>query len=117
VADFIIYRGDTVVLSVTVTVKEEEYSLVGAEIWFTAKPSYSTLDAAAQFQKTIGDGIAVTDAAKGKFTVTISATDTYSMASSKTILLYDCQVKESGGNVYTIASGNIIVMPDVTRAT
>lgn len=116
-ADFTINRGDTVDLAVVVTASGSAYSLVGCTIWFTAKTSFSLADSGATFQKKIGSGITVTSAANGRFTVRISPTDTYSLGNSKTLLVYDCQVKDASGNVYTVASGNIIVLPDVTRST
>jgi hypothetical protein len=115
--DFTLSRGDTVDLAVVVTASGSAYSLVGCSIWFTAKSSYSLADTGAQFQKTIGSGITVTNAALGRFSVRISPADTSSLGNSKTLLVYDCQVKDASGNIYTIASGNLIILPDVTRNT
>ena len=115
--DFTIYRGDTVDLNINLIASGSPYSLIGASIWFTAKTSYALPDSLAQFQKTIGVGITVTDAAHGVFTVRISPADTSGLGNSKTQLVYDCQVKDAVGKIYTVASGNLIILPDVTRST
>lgn len=115
--DFTLHRGDTVDLSFTVTASGAAYSLVGCSIWFTAKTSYALADTLATFQKKLGSGITITNAAGGTFTVRISPSDTSILGNAKTLLLYDCQIKDSSGNIYTIASGNLIFIPDVTRST
>lgn len=114
-ADFTIYRGDTVALNVTITSGGLAYNLTGKSIWFTAKTSYSQADPGV-FQKTLGSGITIVSAANGQCQVVIAATDTNSLGNSKTALVYDMQVKDSSGNIYTVASGNLIVVPDVTRS-
>ncbi len=115
-ADFTIHRGDTVTLNVVVTASGAVYSLVGCSMWFTAKAAYSVADPG-QFQKTLGSGITYTNAAQGLAQVVISPTDTSTLGNTKTLLLYDCQIKDSSGRIFTIASGNLIVLPDVTLAT
>lgn len=114
-ADFTIYRGDTVALNITITASGLAYNLTGKTMWFTAKTSYSIADPGT-FQKKLGSGITVTDAANGRAQIVISASDTNSLGNSKVALVYDCQVKDSSGNIYTVASGNLIVIPDVTRS-
>jgi len=115
--DFTITRGDTVTLNVAATASGAYYPLIGAQVWFTAKYNYSDPDALAVFQKTIGSGIAVTDPVKGLMTMVILPADTAGVASVKVILVYDIQIEDFSGNVYTVASGNLIVVPDVTITT
>ncbi len=115
--DFTITRGDTIGLNVAVSAGGTVYPLVGVKMWFTAKNSYNDPDSSAVFQKTIGSGIVITNTTLGLATVTIDPTDTYGLPSSKTLLVYDLQVEDASGNVYTVASGNLIVLPDVTRST
>lgn len=116
-SDFTLSRGDTVDLSVVVTANGSPYSLVGCYIWFTAKTSYNLGDSGAVFQKTIGSGITVTSAANGRFTVRINPSDTSGLGNSKVLLVYDCQIRDASGSIFTIASGNLIFVPDVTRST
>lgn len=86
-------------------------------MWFTAKYSYADPDLSAVFQKTLGSGIVYTNAAQGLATATLVGTDTSALAPVKVLLVYDIQVKDAGGNIFTIARGNLIVVPDVTLAT
>lgn len=114
-ADFTIYRGDTVALNITITASGLAYNLTGKTMWFTAKTSYSQADPGV-FQKKIGSGITVTSAVDGRAQIVIAAADTNTLGNSKTLLVYDCQVKDASGNIYTVASGNLIIVPDVTRS-
>lgn len=115
-ADFTIYRGDTIVLNIAVTAGGVVYSLVGCNMWFTAKWAFKDLDVAAVFQKTIGSGIVLTSPANGLATITILPADTAILPNSKVLLLYDCQVKDASGKIYTVSYGNLIFLPDVTLA-
>jgi hypothetical protein len=85
-------------------------------MWFTAKWAYRDLDAAAVFQKTIGSGIVITNALLGLATATLVAADTSGLAAVKVPLVWDIQVRTAGGETFTVAKGNLIVTPDVTRA-
>lgn len=114
--DFQITKGDTPTFNVAVTQGGSVFSLVGCSMWFTAKYAYRDLDAAAVFQKTIGAGITVTNAALGLATVTLAAIDTSPLAAVKVLLVWDLQVRTAGGKTYTVSSGNLIVFPDVTLA-
>ena len=114
--DFTISRGDTPSFNIAVTQAGAVFSLVGCSMWFTAKWAYKDLDAAAVFQKTIGAGITLTNAALGLATATLAATDTSGLAAVKVLLVWDIQVRTAGGLTFTVASGNLIVTPDVTLA-
>lgn len=115
-ADFQITRGDTPTFNIAVALAGAPYSLVGCSIWFTAKWAYRDLDAAAVFQKTIGSGITVTNAPLGLATATLVAGDTSFLSAVKILLVYDIQVRTAGGLTFTVARGNLIVIPDVTLA-
>lgn len=115
--DFTITRGDTISLTVVVTASGAIYPLIGVQMWFTAKNSLNDPDSAAVFQKTVGSGIVITGPTLGQATITILPADTAGLPSSKTLLVYDLQIEDSNGQVYTAASGNLIVVPDVTRST
>jgi hypothetical protein len=117
-SDLTIYRSDTVKLNLAVTSGGSIYNLTGSSIWFTAKNQYSDLDAAAVFQKsTLNGGIVITNPTQGIAQVTIASADTLLVPNLKTILVWDAQIKDSQGNIYTIASGRLIVLPEVTRTT
>lgn len=108
-----IYRGDGRELEVTLT--GVDLPLTGEEdLWFTAKATTDDADSAAAFQKRMGDGITVKDAAAGTCTVKIDAADTDTI-SKITTLLCDVQLVTSSDPL-TLASGTILVRPDVTRS-
>ena len=115
--NFAMTRGDTVSFSIAVTLSGAPFDLSSCSLWFTAKNKFTDLDNAAVFQKTIGNGIVVTNAVQGLATVTILPADTNSLSLIKTILFWDLQLKDSSNNIYTINSGNLIVSPDVTLAS
>lgn len=116
-SDITIYRGDTVKLDLAVTSGGAVYPLTGSTIWFTAKRQYSDPDSSAVFQKsTLSGGIVITNAALGIARVTISPPDTQTVTNSKEILFFDAQMKDSQGQVYTLASGRLILLPEVTKA-
>lgn len=114
--NFTMTRGDTVQFSVVVTLDDVAYDLTDCSLWFTAKYKYTDDDDDAVFQKTLGDGITVTSAPQGLAAIVISPTDTDALSLIKTVLFWDLQLVDDSGNVYTIASGNLIVNPDVTQS-
>lgn len=113
--DLSIVRGDTVLIDLTVTRDGAPVSLSGASLWWTAKRRTSDADAAAVIAKTTAAGITVTDAPGGKARVTITAAETAAL--TDTLLYWDAQVRETSGTVSTVASGQVAIAPDVTRAT
>jgi hypothetical protein len=116
--DLTIYRGDTVKLNVAVTAGGAVFNLTGCTVWFTVKNQYSDPDNQSVFQKsTTNGGITITDAPNGLCQVTIANADTSGEPDTKVMLLWDCQVKDASGNIYTVNSGNLIILPDVTKTT
>lgn len=111
------YRGDTVTLNIVVSASGAVFPLTGCQMWFTAKWTYADPDISAIFQKIIGSGITITNPILGMATVVISPTDTSGLPPSKILLVWDCQVEDASGNVFTVASGNLIITPDVTITT
>jgi uncharacterized protein YbjT (DUF2867 family) len=113
--NFTITRGDDVGWSGTVELSDVAYDLAGCALYFTGKNKYTDADASAIFQKTIGSGITVTNPTQGLFTIALVPADTTAIPKAKTILVWDLQLVNSAGKRYTIASGNLIVNPDVTN--
>ena len=114
--NFTMTRMDDVSLSGTATLSGSPYALGGCSLWFTAKRKYTDADSAAIFQKSIGSGITVTNPTQGLFVIEIAPADTTAVEKVKTILVWDLQLRDSSGKTYTIASGNLIINPDVTNA-
>lgn len=111
-------RGDSRTLSITVLDSDGSAAdLTGASIWWTAKRDINDADADAIISKTVGSGITVTNAAGGLATVTIAPDDWTDAEDSDKHYVWDLQVKSDTGTVTTVASGRIIITPDVTRAS
>lgn len=112
-------RGDSRKWTFAVTYSDTGavYSLAGASMWFTAKKRITDADVAAVFQKTIGSGITLTDAANGLGYIELSPADTSALSSGKQNLEFDLQLKSSAGKIYTVAFGKLTVYPDVTLST
>lgn len=116
--DLTMTRGDARTMSVPMTLEGVAWEIpVGATVRFTAKRKTSDLDGAAVITKTTGSGItAVADVA----TITIAPADTDALAAAtvNTTLHYDVQVTGAASSFgpWTVASGRLIVEPDVSRA-
>jgi hypothetical protein len=108
-------RGDTPTFHIDIVdFNGDALDISSAYIWFTAKNGYSESDTDAVFQKTIGDGITVTDARLGQLDIVLSTEDTDDIV-DRTNLKYDIQVKDVSGGIYTVSSGLLVVEPDITR--
>ena len=109
-------RGDSERFLLTLTEDEEPLDLTGAEVWMTAKRHLRDTDAEAVFQKSVGDGITITDDEGGLAQVDLVPGDTSGLPTRVMRLHYDVQVKTQGGRVLTPISGTLTVSPDVTLA-
>jgi len=90
------------------------FDISGCSMWFTAKKRLSDTDLLAVFQKTVGDGITVTDALNGLGYIQLAPTDTTTLENSKTQQLeFDFQLTQ-GSNPYTLAFGKLTVYGEVT---
>jgi hypothetical protein len=105
------FRGNTMVFDIVVTLGGNPVDLTGAGIWFTAKmsPGASTV----VFQKTVGQGITVTEAASGAGVIELVPGDTQGLGARTVRLYFDLEV-EIAGAVYTVAAGRLVVEVDLT---
>lgn len=111
-ADLSMTRGDTPTFDLTITdAAGDAVDLTDATIAFTAKRSIA--DSATVFQKTVGSGVTVTNAAGGLASVLLAAGDTTALPDRTIALHYDVEVVESDGTKTTVASGLLTVSPDV----
>jgi hypothetical protein len=127
--DFTIRRGDDEIFDVDVRKEngdplddEDESGLTGGlhdfeGLWFTAKHNIKDADDDAVFQKTLGGGIVIDDEDSSKAVITVMAADTADLPDYQTRLRWDLQSKDGEGLVKTLASGVLIVEPDVTRGS
>lgn len=109
-------HGDTFSFDATIKDNDGPVNLSGGLLIFTVKSKYIDADVAAVAQKkSPSHGIVVTDAPNGKCTVTLSPTDTEGLINAWTQYVWDLQLV-SGGNVYTVAQGELEMLPDVTTS-
>lgn len=121
-------HGDDRVLILTATYPEaiseqdiaagDPFPLTNKELWVTAKRSERDSDEDAVFQKTTADGITIRANPNEHIAeVAIDAADTASLPYGTITLVCDAQVKTEDDKTWTMASGKIVVSPDVTRST
>lgn len=115
------YRGDS--LTVTETIGPSGLDANGITnwlFWFTAKYDPSDADAKAVVKKVPTDfqvlnpGNATTAAV---VYCNLASADTVSCPGHRVDLVFDVQAKDANGNVFTLDSGTLTVLPDVTQAT
>ena len=116
-----IVKGDTPSFNLVITdaIGGAAIDLTGALLWMTAKKKFEDNDAAAIFQKTIGSGISITDAALGLAKVTLVANDTKALEGffrGRINLKYDIQLKTQAGQIFTVARGKLEVLEESTEA-
>ena len=118
--NFEVVRGRTYTRSVTIKNKEtgEAYALTSGVFRLTAKWSLSDADGSAAFQLTSEEGaIVILDASAGQLAFTIPAVDTASLPNRESLpitLHYDLTWINSTG-AYSVLSGRITVLPNVTN--
>lgn len=114
--DFQMYRGDNAAFDLTLTRLGAPVNLAGATLRYMAKRSKDDADAAAVISKVSTDvsQINITDAPNGEATVFLVPDDT-SALTEVTVLFYDVQITDATGKVYTVASGKLKILLDVTR--
>lgn len=112
-------RGDSAYLDiVSVEPDGSPCDLSAASVWWTAKWSPTDTDARAVMQKTIGDGITLTDALEGLAEVRIDPADWDGYSGTRP-LHWDLQVVVPASpvdRVVTQARGTLKVIQDITRA-
>jgi hypothetical protein len=105
-------RGDTAYLDINVTHPNEEATLAGCTLKFTAKRDYSDAQNAAVISKSTANGITIT----GDLTATVKIlpTDTSSLEAGPVVLYWDLELTDATPDTFTVASGTLTINPDVT---
>ncbi len=112
------FRGDTAKFKIKLTRAGAVENLAGTQnIWFTAKRKFDDTYAQAIIAKFIGSGITITDTTGGIADLKISPTDTSSLEPSRVTLVYDVQYKDSALDLWTVASGKMFIVPDVSTTS
>lgn len=111
------FRGDDRTWNLAFTKDGVAQNITGWSIWVTGKVAYTSDDTVKVFQKTVGSGVTVVNAAGGLATFTLSASDTNSLGNERVTLKCDVQVKDSSNNIVTTQIFDLIVDPEATRST
>jgi hypothetical protein len=116
-------RGDNLILYLRFRdLRDNVYPLTTAgnvaSIWFTVKARYSEPDSGALVQRTVGDGVFVTDGPTGEAQVVLTHTETSLLGAREYDYVWDVQIKRdtygSESIISTAAVGTMTVDPDVT---
>jgi hypothetical protein len=94
-------------------------NITGYTMWFTVKYYVTQPDSQAVWQS--GNvlpltGIIFTQPLSGIAQVTMPPIATRRFPDGPVALVYDVQIKDTAGNIFTVESGTITVNPDVTSA-
>lgn len=111
------FRGDSAIFEMACKQSDgSPLDLTSGSLFFTGKHSSRQLDADAVFQKdTNNNGILISDGPGGIAHVTLAPSDTADIY-APSILSWDLQYVTSGGMVFTLLAGTLLVKADVTRA-
>ena len=116
-------RGDNLILYLRFRdLRDNVYPLTTAgnvaSIWFTVKSRYSEPDSGALVQRTVGNGIYVTDGPTGEAQVILTHAETSLLGAREYEYVWDVQVKRdvygTESIISTAAVGTMTVDPDVT---
>jgi hypothetical protein len=110
-------RGEQKQWNIAVTQAGVAVDLTGRKLIFTAKLNFDYPDSRAVFQKsTTTTGIALTDAVNGLARLTVISSDTDSLPySNSSSLFWDLRMVTSTVP-QVLASGTLVVSPNVTRS-
>jgi hypothetical protein len=110
-------RGDTYEFVFRVVQDGDSFPITGATFWMTAKWDVEDADLDAVFQISTADDIAILSESEGRVGVIIKPAKTIGLPAHIVTLPYDIQMKASGGEIYTVLRGTLVVTPDVTVDT
>jgi hypothetical protein len=111
-----ILHGDTYLARLTIERDDAPADLTGATLTLMVKPDHMTVDDDATLALTVGSGLTVVDAQAGTVDIEITPTQTEGLSPAQTYV-WDFQVEESGGRIFTACGGAVKVTNDVVLAT
>ena len=115
-ANLTLLHGDTYLERYTILRDDAAADLTGCTLKAMVKVDSMTADAAALLTLTVGSGLTVVDALAGIVDLEISAAQSAALSASKSYV-WDLQVKEPGGRIFTAAGGTLMLTHDVVLAT
>lgn len=110
------YRGDTVVIDITVKQAGAAYPLTGCTLFFSLKTLATDTDADALMRCETGNGITHAVGTGGQATIRFESSAIPAL-SVGVLLFADVQLKTPDGEIFTIYSGKIIFNQDITLRT
>lgn len=109
-------HGDTYLATLTIERDGAAADLTGCTLKLMVKLDFLTPDASAPLTLTAGSGLTVVDALAGIVDIEITAAQTAALNASYPYV-WDFQVKEAGGRIFTAAGGGVLLTHDVVLAT
>jgi hypothetical protein len=99
--------------------RAQPFNLTGCRVWVTAKRQVPDPDAGAmvELDNLALGGVVLISATAGTFSATAPPATFAGLEDSLVRMRFDVQVKDTGGNVFTVEYGELLCWPDVTRAT
>lgn len=119
-ADLQMFRGDSTEFVVPILrngIPIDVGTLQNA--WFTGKLAYAYADNLAIISRTlvpVGGISLIAPTSLGQLLVIMDPLQTRGLPDGPVKLVYDCQVKDAAGLIFTVDAGTLTVLPDVTRA-
>jgi hypothetical protein len=107
------YRGDTVVIDITVTLAGAAYPLTSCTLFATLKTRAADLDSAALKRCETGDGITHSGTVVGKAELKFESSTIASLPVGRPLPL-DVQLRTPAGETYTVYAGTILFIQDIT---
>jgi hypothetical protein len=114
IQDLRIVRGDDTEITVSLPASFDSYG----EIWFTVRPDYATDTDIDDSNATIAvslTGTEITQAGSAACLVSLTNVHTLALAESKYVYDLSVETDTDPAKIYTVQSGTIRVVPDVTR--
>jgi len=110
-------RGDTAIWTVALSGLPST-GVTGGQFTFTAKKTLADSDASAVLQKTLANGISVTNPGSATTSATVlivvQPADTAALVNAEQLLLWDLQYLDASGTKTTLLAGYMTVEPEVT---
>lgn len=104
-------RGDQRQILINATHDNVAFNLTGYTVRFMVKVNRADANGSAVITKNWGSGCNVWDAATGRIVVELTGADTN--LDWRVLYYWDCEAVDSGGNVFTVATGTMVVNRDV----
>ena len=118
-ATFELFRGDTCVLDLLVTLGGTPEDLTDADLIFVVKNDFNDDDDDALIVKSSGPGtpmgLTITDPTMGVAQIVIDPADTADDLNVRHEAIYQLRIRRSSGDVFTIDEGTFIISPVVNE--